>query len=96
MDVMQLLTPMKTLITEPNLYIGLVQLGSEDFFASENVTFTMSDYSVDIEPNGTSTNSNKPSTSAKPSRGTSKSIPNWQSLAGTVLIPVALLSLFAY
>lgn len=89
MDVLQLLTAMKPLLTEPNLLIGLVQLGSEAFFASENVTFSMNNYSLDIEPDATTTS--KPT---KPSKGSSNVIPAWQSLAGMVLIP-AVLSLLA-
>jgi len=93
MDVMQLITPMKALITEPNLIVGLVQLGTEAFFASENVTFSMSSYSLDIQPDATS--KVKPTTSAKPSKGSSNIIPAWQSLAGMMLIPVAVLGVFA-
>jgi len=93
MDVLQLITAMKPLITEPNLVVGLIQLGTEAFFASENVTFSMNSYSLDIQPDATSTL--KPTTSGKPSKGSSNVIPAWKSLTVIMLLPLVAIGMFA-
>jgi len=48
MDIAPLFQAMSILLP-PNLSLGLIQLGSEAFFSSVNVTFGMSDYSLDLE-----------------------------------------------
>jgi hypothetical protein len=55
MDISPLLQALSSLIPTDNIVLGLVQFGSEAFYATENVTLAVSGYSMDLEPTATST-----------------------------------------
>ena len=53
-----------------DMYIGLVELGTETFYARENVTFAASDFGMNLTSNATARDRNFPSSGADgPGRG---------------------------
>jgi len=70
-DVLPLIQALKSIITGNDVLLGTVQLGSEAFYATENVTFQVSNYSLDIEPSPASKTT--PSSSGSSSSGSSSS-----------------------
>jgi len=62
-------------INQTNVLLGLVQMGSEAFGATQNVTFQLSDYSMTIQPNATSPYSpSGTATSSTPKKGDAESL----------------------
>jgi hypothetical protein len=93
MDVSPLLQALSSVISTNNVVLGLVQFGSEAFYATSNVTLQVSGYSMDLEPSASSTSSSSPSSpSSTAHHNGSKSIqPHykaylWMALATTVLL----------
>jgi len=64
MDISPLLQALSSVITSNNVLLGLVQFGSEAFYAASNVTLQVSGYSMDLQPSATSTFAPSPSSTA--------------------------------
>jgi hypothetical protein len=92
MDIFPLLQAMQTIIPS-NLTLGLVQFGTEAFFSTQNVTFGLSDYSLDLETTSGSstaapTSTSSSSTSASPTHksGSNVAAPNWRFFSCIALL----------
>ena|ERR1700749_690594 len=90
MDISPLLQALSSVITTNNVLLGLVQFGTEAFYATSNVTLQVSGYSMDLEPSASSTFAPSPSSTAH--HNASQSVKPyckayiWITLAAAVLL----------
>jgi hypothetical protein len=70
-DANLLLEPLwKNDLVPSNVKLGLIEFGAENFYAADNVTFTISDFAVNITTNSSTSSSTSSSTGSSTSSST--------------------------